>query len=176
MVFENCILCILGKQQLPGSVTESGIFTAVKDSTKLSMTKNVFNSQMETTITAEKDCGGFKRSSTDLWPNYGYLKQQACDFSVEKANMPEKTAFYINQAYLSYKDNKKNILLRYICPWSSNTNAESSWRFEKLYTKGEIVRPKYDVLSGQFLRLVETLGYLTVCGDECWVLFWLWLY
>ena len=30
----------------------------------------------------------------------------------------------------------------------------------------KIVRPKYDVASGQFLGLVETLGYLTVPGDE----------
>ena len=30
----------------------------------------------------------------------------------------------------------------------------------------KIVRPKYDVASGQFLGLVETLGYLTVRGDE----------
>ena len=107
MVFENCLLCILGEQQPPGFIIESGISTAVKDATKLSMTKRVFDSRMETAITAEKDPGGFKRNSSDLWPNYGYFKQQACDFAVEKANMPEMTAFYINQAYLSYKDNKK---------------------------------------------------------------------
>ena len=66
MVFENCILCILDEQQPPCSIIESGISTAVKDSTKLSMTKRVFDSRMETTITAEKDPGGFKRNSTDL--------------------------------------------------------------------------------------------------------------
>ena len=32
--------------------------------------------------------------------------------------------------------------------------------------EAKIVRPKYDVVSGQFLGLVETLGYLTVSGDE----------
>ena len=31
--------------------------------------------------------------------------------------------------------------------------------------EAKIVRPKYDVVSGQFLELVETLGYLTVRGD-----------
>ena len=71
------------------------------------MTKSVFDGRMETTITAEKDPNGFKRNSTDLWPSYGYFKQQACDFLVEKANMPEMTLFYVNQAYLSSKDNKK---------------------------------------------------------------------
>ena len=47
MVFENFILCILGEQQPPGSITDSGISAAVKDSTKLSMTKSVFDGQME---------------------------------------------------------------------------------------------------------------------------------
>ena len=32
--------------------------------------------------------------------------------------------------------------------------------------EAKIVRPKYDVVSGQFLGLVETLGYLTVRGNE----------
>ena len=65
------------------------------------MTKSVFDGRMETTITVEKDPTGFKRNSIDLWPKHRYFKQQTCDFSVEKANMPEMTAFYINQAYLS---------------------------------------------------------------------------
>ena len=32
--------------------------------------------------------------------------------------------------------------------------------------EAKIVRPKYNDVSGQFLGLVETLGYLTVCGDK----------
>ena len=80
MVFENCILCILGEQQPPGSIIESGISAAVKASTKLSMTKSFFDGRVDTTIPAGKDPGGFKRNSTDLWPNYGYFKQQTCDF------------------------------------------------------------------------------------------------
>ena len=35
------------------------------------------------------------------------LKQQPCDFLIEKANLPENTIIYINQVYQSYKDNKK---------------------------------------------------------------------
>ena len=67
------------------------------------MSKSVFDGRMETTITAENNPSSFKRNSTtDLWPNFGYFKQQACDFSVEKANMHEMTAFCVNQAYFSY--------------------------------------------------------------------------
>ena len=71
----------------------------------LSMTKVLHDGRMETTITAEKDNG--KRNCTDLWSKNGYSSSQVCDFSLEKANLPEMTIFYINQAYLSYKDNNK---------------------------------------------------------------------
>lgn len=70
------------------------------------MTKIIFNGRVETTITAEKDTG-FKRNSTDLWLKHDYFKQQPCNFFLENANMPEIRTFYINQASLSYKDNRK---------------------------------------------------------------------
>ena len=107
MMFENFILCVLGEQQPPSFQIDQGISAAVKDSTKLLMTKSVFDGQIEITITVEKDPNGFKRNSTDLWPSYGYLKQQIRNFFVEKVNTPKMTAFYVNQAYLSYQDNKK---------------------------------------------------------------------
>ena len=134
------------------------------------MTDSVFNSRMETTITPEKDPNDFKRSSTDLWPSYGYFKQKACNFSVEKANMPEMTAFYVNQVYLSYKDNK-NIyycdifIIGQVTPMLNPP--EDLKNCIPKENKAKIVRPKYDVASGQFLGLVEMLGYLTARGDEC---------
>ena len=82
-----------------------GISQAVRDSSKISMTKNIFEGRVETTLTAEK--ASFKRNTTDVWENYRYFNQQTCDFSIEKANLPEMRILYINQAYQSYKDNKK---------------------------------------------------------------------
>lgn len=63
------------------------------------MAKVLHDGRMETTITAEKDNG--KRNSTELWNKNGYLSSQVCDFFLEKANLPEMTIFYVNQAYLS---------------------------------------------------------------------------
>ena len=52
--------------------------------------KNIFgDNRAETTVTAEKT--GFKRNTVDVWPNYGYFKQQVCDYSVNKENMPENS-------------------------------------------------------------------------------------
>ena len=169
MVFENFILCVSGEQQLSVFQIDQRISAAAKDSTKLSMTKSIFDGRMETTITAEKDLNCFKRNRTYLWPSYGYFKQQACNFSVEKANMPEMRAFYVNQAYLSYKDNKKIyycdvFIIGQVTPMLNPP--EDLKNYIPKENEAKIVRPKYDVASGQFLGLVETLGYLTVRGDE----------
>ena len=69
-----------GKQS--GSAVDMGISHAVKDSTKISMTKNVFDERVETTLTAEK-VACFKCNTVDLWENFGFFKQQTCDFSME---------------------------------------------------------------------------------------------
>ena len=84
---------------------DTGISQAVRDSSKISMTKNIFEERVETTLTDEK--ASFKRNTTDVWKSYHYFSQQPCDFSTEKANLPEMSILYINQAYQSYKDNKK---------------------------------------------------------------------
>ena len=89
------------------------------------MRKNVFDGWVETTITAEKEVG-FRRNQMDLWKKYGYFKLQACNFSMEKANMPEMITFYLNQAYQSYKDNKKDLLLGPVNLWASDPIFESA--------------------------------------------------
>ena len=81
--------------------------------------------------------------------------------------MPEKTAFYINQAYLSQKDNKKIyycdvFILGRVTP--TLNPPEDLKDYVPKDNEVKIVRPKYDVVSGQFLGLVETLGYLIVRG------------
>ena len=58
----------------------------------------------------------------------GFFSSQVCDFSLEKANLPENTIFNVNQGYLSYKDIKKiyytdifttqiSLLLGKLCPY-----------------------------------------------------------
>ena len=105
----------------------------------------------------------------NVWRNFGFFKQQACDFSNEKANMPEMTIFYVDQAYQSYKDNNKV----YYCDFyilgqvtSCLNPLEGLKNYKFKLNEAKIFRPKYDTVSGEFLDLVETLGYLTVCGDS----------
>ena len=60
------------------------------------MTKNIFDGAVESTYTVEKFTS-FKRNTTDVWKNYGYFKQEPCDFSIEKANLSDNPIIHINQ-------------------------------------------------------------------------------
>ena len=60
------------------------------------MAKNIFSGNcVETAITAEKT--SFRRNTVDVWPDYGYFKQQPRNFSIEKENFPENSIFYLTQ-------------------------------------------------------------------------------
>lgn len=67
---------------------DNGISQAVRNSDKISMTKNIFDGRVETTITAKRTTS-FNQNTTNIWKNCSYFKQQPCDFSVENL------AFYI---------------------------------------------------------------------------------
>ena len=143
------------------------------DSSRLTITKNYVDGNVsETTITAEKN-SGFKSKSTDLWPLQGYFKHQRGDeFSLQKANIPEMTLLYVNQASLRHKNDVKlyywqHFILGQIIPLAKSPSDLSSYELKKNEVK--ILRQKYDLSSRQFLGLVETLGCLVVRGDrnEC---------
>ena len=132
------------------------------------MTKNIFDGAVESTLTVEKFIS-FNRNTTDVWKKYSYFKQQPCDFSTEKANLPENIIFYINQAYQSYKDNEKVYYVDYylLRQVSQCLNPpEDLKNYECQPNEVKFYKPKYDTVTGKFLGLYETLGYLTVRADE----------
>ena len=114
------------------------------------MTKSMFDGKIETTITAEKDTG-IKRNSVNLWPKYAYFISQACDFLLEKASMPEMNIFYVNQASLSYKDNKiyyaDLYILGQVVPMLNPP--EDLENYVPKPKEAKLIRPKYDSISGE---------------------------
>ena len=151
----------------PVSAIDSGISNAVQQSLKLSVTKVLKNGRMETTISAEREPQ--RKNSTDLWRKNGFFSSQVCDFSIQKANLPEMTIFYVNQGYLSYKDNKKICYVDiYIVGQTVPllNQPENFDEYTPLENEVKICRAKYDTVTRQFLGLENCLGYLTVRGDE----------
>ena len=64
---------------------------------------------LETSIIAITfdDENGQDPTSIRVWPNYGYFNQQLTDFKLKRKNHPEIWIIYINQAYLTVKNNKR---------------------------------------------------------------------
>ena len=76
--------------------------------------------------------------------------------------MPEIAIMYLNQAYQSYKGNKKIyycdfFIIGQVLPYLNPP--ENLIDYEVKSNEAKIIRPKYDVVSGQLLGLVETLGF-----------------
>ena len=72
------------------------------------MTKNIAlpEQNIQTTIVATRFESGNGKNTTCVWPGLSF-KEQTCDFGMEKENYPENSMIYVNQCYLTIKDNKR---------------------------------------------------------------------
>ena len=86
------------------------------------MGKVIENGDDRSEMTVSTDAGEETTiKSINLWESFGQFGTESCDFSIEKANLPGDSMFYINQAYQSFKDGKKSLLYR--CFYHSTYNA-----------------------------------------------------
>ena len=96
------------------------------------------------------------------------MEKIGLQFFLEKGNLPEKTIFYINQGYLSYKDNKKIyyndvFILGQITPLLNQP--QNIEEYVPKEDEVKILRPKYDIKTGTVLGIESCLSYLTVRND-----------
>ena len=78
----------------------SSIGGAIRNASGVSMRKVIESGNDRTEVTVDTLNSEEKvKKCINLWENYRYLGTKSCDFSIEKANLPENTIFYINQAY-----------------------------------------------------------------------------
>ena len=133
------------------------------------MTKNyVHGSLSDATITAEKSSSR-KLKWTDCWPDSGYFKQDCNKFSFVKANIPEITLFYLNNAslYASKNDDTyfyaENYIIAQIIPLANSPTDLSTYELKPDEVK--ILKTQYNVSTGQFLELIESIGQIAVRGD-----------
>ena len=100
---------------------------------------------------------------------YGYFKQQPCDFGMDKENFPEYVIIYINQGYLTIKGNRKLFYADYYLIGQINENANSPEDIKSHVCQDKEVktyRPRYDPVTSNFFGLYETLGYIVVRGCQ----------
>ena len=122
---------------------------------------------IETTITASNFENGNGKNTSNILSEYGYFKQQPCDFGMDKENFPEYVIIYINQGYLTIKDNRKLCYADYYLIGQINENANSPEDIEGHVCQDKEVktyRPRYDPVTSNFFGLYETLEYIVVRG------------
>ena len=108
------------------------------------------------------------KKSVSLWENFGYFGTEPCDFSTEKANLPENTLFYINPAYQSFNDGKKVyyndvFILAQIMQLAHQPKDIGSYQLNDNEVK--ILRSGYDPISGEFLGIEYCVALVTVRND-----------
>ena len=117
--------------------------------------KYFFWQRVETTITKEKS--NFKRNTVDVWPEYGYFKQQPRDFGIKKENFPENSIFYLNQGYQSVKDNKNNYYANHFLIGQVNkclNLPEDLINYRCEDSEVKMYRSRYDSATGSFQGLL----------------------
>lgn len=79
------------------------------------------------------------------------------------------TIYYVNQGYLSYKDNKKIyytavFIVGQVVPLLNQPEKLDEYKPKE--NEAKIIYAKYNTVTGQFLGLENCLPYLTVLGDS----------
>ena len=142
---------------------DSSISGNIKNSAKMTMTEVIKNSRGRSEIfylTVGKDQE--KKNNETLWVEYGHFCLQACDFPIEKTNLPENAIFYINQGYLSHKDNKKIyhsdiFIIEQITPLLYQPKNIVDYVPKEDEVK--ILRSKYNPSTGEFLGLEYCIAF-----------------
>ena len=107
-------------------------------------------------------------TSVTMWKNNGFFSDECCDFSLEKANLPENTLFYVNQGYQTYKDGTKCYyndiyIVAQIMPLARQQKDIESYDCKEDEVK--ILRTKYDPNTGKFLGIECCVALITVKND-----------
>ena len=87
---------------------------------------------------------------------------------MEKENYPDNSMIYVNQCYLTIKDNKRLYYADYyiLCQVIECLNPPEDISNYVCQDRGvKNYRPRYDAVTGTFFGLFQTLSYLNVQGD-----------
>lgn len=147
---------------------DSSISKNIKSPSKITMTKVIEDSRRRSEIKVSADKNQDKKSNQTVWPSYEYFGFHACEFAIEKANLPENTIFHVNQGCLLYKDDRKiyycvMFIIGQITPFIYQPKHMNDYVLKENEVK--ILRPKYNLTTGEFLGLEYCIAFLNVRND-----------
>lgn len=77
---------------------DTSISSAFRNSGSITMTKVIEKDGDWSELSVSTSKKGKRKKSIQLWSDFGYFGTESCDFSIERANQPENTIFYVNQS------------------------------------------------------------------------------
>ena len=136
---------------------DASIGSIINSSSSINLKKVYENgeNQTEMSLSTTKD-EEKKPKSVTMWTGNGFFADECCDFSLEKANMPENTLFYVNQGINPIKTAKKCYyndiyIVAQIMQLAHQPKDIESYDCKEDEVK--ILRAKYDRANGKFLGL-----------------------
>ena len=111
------------------------------------------------------------KGSENIWPQFGFFGEKRLDLTILKANFPELTLCYINQAHVSVvKGGEKAlycdiIILGQIMPLANIDPLININTYEPEDNEAVIYVPMYNTETGLYYGLSKKLGLITLRGD-----------
>ena len=113
---------------------------------------------------------GVEKAGKQVWQQVGYFGKVNPDYSCYKNDFPENCLVYINQAYLTVKERDTMIYCDYIILAqiiafrSPPENVDEIIKNDKKLVK--IYMPMYDITTGKFLGVKESVEYTMIRNEE----------
>ena len=138
----------------------------------LSKEANTKDMQLKSQLLMSIDEDNSNKATECIWPEFGFFGDLNVDLTIMKANFPELTLCYINQARVSIVKNNEqaiycdNVILAQIMPYAvmePEVNLESY-----ILKENEVIIycPLYNLSTGLFYGITRKLGLITLLGDE----------
>ena len=111
------------------------------------------------------------KGSENIWSQPGFFGEQRADLTIQKANFPDMTLTYVDQAYVTLvKGGEKVIycdyvILAQIMPLANIDPLINLDTYELKDNEVSIYVPMYNTVTGLYLGLTKKLDLITLRGD-----------
>ena len=115
------------------------------------------------------DDSSLTKSNEALWPKDGFFNSQISELNLSKANFPENTLVYVNQARIStVKAGEQaiymtNVILAQILPYANNPDLDT---YKLKDDEVLLMCPVYDKDTSKFKGIETRVALIIVRGDE----------
>ena len=137
----------------------------------LSKEANTKDTQLKSQLLLSFKDDDQSKGSENIWLQPGFFGEQSTDLTLQKANIPEITLTYVNQARVSLvKGGEKAIycdyvILAQIMPLANIDPLINLDTYEPKDNEVVIYVPMYNNVTGLYYGLTKKLGMITLRGD-----------